>query len=322
MNTKLLKKLSVITEEERSILENPENFNLASYGLDKTNRIDSRKLLQSGNTIQIRPHTRFIYFPPHKHNYIEMVYMCSGNTVHKVNNDKIKLKTGEILLLGKDALHQVEKAGENDIAVNFIILPEFFERAAEMLGKDENLVMDFLLSCLFPKSKSVNYLHFEVSDILPVQNLVENLIWTVIENEPNRRRIQQTTLGLLMLALANYTDKLSVKRNDADGFRAEVLRYIEENYKEASLTVLSYNMGVNMSAVSKRISRLFGCTFKELLKSKRLSQAEFLLKNTDLPVNDIIISVGYENISYFFRCFKDKYGVSPATFRSRSKNVE
>lgn len=322
MDAGLLNYLSVITAEEKRILKDPDNLDLSSYGLGKSNRVDSRRLLQSGKTIQIRPHTRFVHFPAHRHNYIEMVYMCSGQTQHLVDRNRITLKTGELLILNRNALHEVERAGEKDIAVNFIILPEFFDRAAEMLGKEDNLVVEFLLSCLFPKNKSVSYLHFEVASVLPIHNLLENLIWTIAKNEPNKRRIQQTTLGLLMLELANHTDRLKVPRNDGNGFSAELLKYIEENYKSATLSEFSSVMGINFSAVSKRITRQFGCAFKDLLKMKRLSRAEYLLKNTDLSVNEIILSVGYENASYFFRCFKEKNGVSPAEFRLLYRNVQ
>lgn len=318
MDKNLLSSLSVITEEEKRILIDPGNLDLSSYGLGKTNRVDSRKLLQSGKTIRIRPHTRFVHFPEHKHNYIEMVYMCSGQTVHIVDKNTICLKTGELLLLNRNALHEVHKAGEKDIAVNFIILPEFFDRAAEMLGKEDNLVVDFLLSCLFPKNDSMSYLHFAVSDVLPIQNLLENLIWTIVKNEPNKRRIQQTTLGLLMLELANHTAHLNVSEK-GNGFSAKVLSYIEENYKTASLYELADSMGMNFSAVSKRISRQFNCTFKDLLQAKKITQAEFLLKNTDLPISEIIVSVGYENASYFFRQFKLKKGMSPADYRRKSR---
>ncbi|MEE0946483.1 MAG: AraC family transcriptional regulator [Acutalibacteraceae bacterium] len=315
MDKSLLDRLSVVTSEEKEILKDPARLNLSKYGLNKSMVVNCHRLLQSGKTIEIRPHTRFVDFPAHKHNYIEMVYMCSGKTVHMVDYEQIVLNKGELLILNRDALHEVKKADKDDIAVNFIILTEFFDRAAQMLGKEDNLVVDFLLSCLFQDNKSLNFMHFKVGDVLPIQNLLENLIWTIVENEPNKRRIQQTTLGLLLLSLANHTDKLKTDNDNSYGFKNVVLRYVEENYKTAKLSELADILGMNFSAVSKRVTRQFGCTFKDLIMSRRLSQAEFLLKNSNLPINQIVLSIGYENVSYFYRCFKEKYGVSPATFR-------
>ena len=55
-----------------------------------------------------------------------MIYMCSGQTTHIVNDKTIVLSEGEILLLSQNSVQEILPAGENDIAVNFIILPEFF----------------------------------------------------------------------------------------------------------------------------------------------------------------------------------------------------
>lgn len=51
------------------------------------------------------------------------------------------------------------------------------------------------------------------------------------------------------------------------------------------------------------------------MQEKRLAQAAFLLKNTDRNVDDIAGAVGYENMGYFHRLFKDVFGVSPRHYR-------
>lgn len=93
--------------------------------------MDAGKLLERGKLIDIRLHTRFIRFPAHSHNYVEMIYMCQGSTVHTINGDRIELKTGELLILNQNAVQEIEPAGRDDIAVNFLILPEFLTRRCE-----------------------------------------------------------------------------------------------------------------------------------------------------------------------------------------------
>ena len=55
---------------------------------------------------------------------------------------------------------------------------------------------------------------------------------------------------------------------------------------------------------------------KELLQKKRLNKAVQLLVETKLSVSNIIAGVGYDNASYFFRIFKERYGMSPKEYRS------
>ncbi len=130
MQKELLEQLQEITEEERAILNGRQDVEKERYTSGRNFVIDSRKLLQKGRLIEIRPHTRFVHFPRHSHNYVEMVYMCGGSTTHIINDrERITLQEGDLLFLNQNATQEILPAGENDIAVNFIILPEFFDHA-------------------------------------------------------------------------------------------------------------------------------------------------------------------------------------------------
>ena len=51
------------------------------------------------------------------------------------------------------------------------------------------------------------------------------------------------------------------------------------------------------------------------MQEKRLSQAAWLLRNTERNVDEIARAVGYENMTYFHRLFRDRYGQSPRAYR-------
>ena len=53
----------------------------------------------------------------------------------------------------------------------------------------------------------------------------------------------------------------------------------------------------------------------ELVQTKRLNQAAYLLENTALSVLEIGLAVGYDNQSYFHRIFQKKFGVTPKKYR-------
>ncbi len=133
--------------------------------------------------------------------------MCSGSTRHLINGSEVLLGTGELLFLSQTATQEIFPAGYDDIAVNFIILPEFFGQPLDMIGTEDNMLRTFIIECLKNGSQNVHYLHFKVADILPIQNLVENLIWTLHNKQPNKRSSNQVTMGLLFLQLMNYIDK-------------------------------------------------------------------------------------------------------------------
>ena len=118
----------------------------------------------------------------------------------------------------------------------------------------------------------------------------------------------------MFLQLLNHTDLLDFKR-PADTLLAQVLKYIEENYLDGSLEELAKILHYDFYNLSREIKRISGKTYTELLQEKRLSQAMFLLKTTDMNVADISVSVGYDNVSYFHRIFNKHTGLSPRSFR-------
>lgn len=321
MNKALLERLSVITDEERAILDGGR-LDMSTYTDSMPSLVDSQKLLEAGKLFTIRPNTRFIAFPKHSHNYIEMIYMCSGSQKHVINESaELTLKAGEILLLNQHASHRTGITDFNDIAINLIILPQFLNTAVEMIGSD-NKISEFIFSGLTGRGHEISYMHFNVSDILPVQNLMENLIWSVVNKQPNRRNINQVTMGLLFLQLLGCTDLLITgeSRTVASSVVMAALAEIEQNYSHAMLNNVAEHCNVSAAYVSSVVKAATGKTFKENLMEKRLSKAAELLKKTAFPVNDIIVMVGYENTSYFYRIFNEKYGMSPKSYRLNKDN--
>ena len=216
MQARILCHLQQITPEEQRILDGQQDICKDLYTSQKDFVIDSQKLLKKGRLIEIRPHTRFAHFPKHRHNYVEMVYMCSGSTTHIINDtNRIVLNEGDLLLLNQNVTQEILPASEHDIAVNFIIHPEFLDRPFSMM-EQENVLRDFMISTLSQDDSMSSYLHFQAKEILPVQNLMENMIWTLINKDAGTNTINQTTMGLLFMNLSLFTD--AINKNNPNQF--------------------------------------------------------------------------------------------------------
>lgn len=320
MNEELLAYFRQVTEEEKTILNSGQNIDRDLYMQGKSNTINAKKLLAAGKLITIRPHTRFIHFPEHTHDYVEVVYMCVGHTTHVVNGKRIELQQGELLLLNQKATHEVYRAEKDDIAINFIVLPIFFNRVLTAVGEEQTPLRRFLVDCLCGQDTGDGYLHFAVSHIQSVQNLMENLLLILLDEPSNNLNISQMTMALLFLQLMAHTESLrEPTQENAVMFR--VLEYVESNYLQGSFKELAERMHYDSSWLSREIKRKTGKTYTRLVQEKRLSQAAFLLKNTDRNVSDISVAVGYENISYFHRIFTERYGKSPRKYRLQEKTL-
>ncbi len=317
MKEELLEKLRPITEEERKILEEKKEIQKDIYTATEEFTIDARKMLEKGRVIDIRTHTRFIPFPKHSHNFIEILYMCEGHTFHKIDSlTDIELKAGELLFLNQLSSHEISEGEAKDIGINFIILPQFFDQVLPLLPRNNELA-EFVMQGLNKKGIGNNYLHYQVSEVLPVQNLVENMVWNLLHRPENHRRMNEMMMATLFMQLSLHTDKLAKYDTDIyqDVFAPEILKYIEEEYKDATLEELAGEMNVALSTASKIVKKSTGMTFKELLQRKRLMQAANLLEHTKLPITEIIERVGYDNTSYFHRIFRETYQMSPKEYR-------
>lgn len=321
MRDELYNKISVITDEEAAILGGENTIQSSLYtttvASPKDFTIDSKKLLEKGRLIEVRPHTRFVHFPNHKHNYVELIYMASGSTTHIVNGtDTIVLEEGDLLFLNQNAAHEILPAGQEDIAINFIILPEFFDRSISMI-EQENILRDFLLEALSGSTSFYSYLMFSAKDIPPVLNLLENMIWTIFSKNKNTNTINQTSMGLLLMNLSVYADQLnSIIPDQYEQTQIfTILKYIETHYKTGTLAEISAQIKQPTYYVSRLLKKHLNKNFKELLQERKLQQSAYLLSQSTLSVEQIMEAIGYDNSSYFYNKFKEKYGLTPREYR-------
>ena len=318
MSQEMLKELLQITEEEKLILEQRMSVNKELYTSKANFIIESEKFLNKGKMIAVRKHTRFIEFPLHKHDYIEVNYVLSGELEQIVGGRPITLKKGELLLLNQHIDHEIKACGKEDIIINIIIRPEFFEFIFSFLSSD-NIVSDFLINSLFNHTQNGQFLYFKVGESVSIQNLVGKMVHEIMYPSAFSESEIKLYMGLFLLELIKNADKV-VRNKEASKQQyliVESLKYIEGNLKEASLYELADQLNQSYYGLSKTIKKVTGHTFKELLQERRLTKARELLKMTDLPITSIIEEVGYDNISYFYRIFKTKYGLTPKELKSK-----
>lgn len=318
MNQELLSILEQVTEEEQEYQKGSKEIQKKRYTTDRDFTVESNKMLEKGQFLSVRPHTRFVHFPLHKHDYIEVFYVCRGTVTHKVLGEQVAVGEGELLLLGRNTAHEILPAGREDIGINLIVLPEFFDIAFHMIGKN-NVLADFLVDSLRKEGGKGCYLYFQVSKCLQIQNLMENILYSLVYKQGNEEKINQITMGLLFLNLLNHTK--SIRESAPNQYKNMILaaatRYIQQNYKTATLTELCDIMNQPLSSLSRMIKETTGSTFKALLMERRMEKAEELLIHTKLPFNDIVAAVGYENNSYFYRKFYETHHMTPKEFRKQ-----
>lgn len=321
LSEEILKKLISLSEEEINILEGDERIDSSIYHDEKNNIIDINKLLLPGEMISIRKHTRFIDYPEHSHNYLELIYVFSGTMVQVIGGKEVTLNAGEFSLSNCNVSHKIKKAYENDIIFNFIIRTEFFDYISTLIDS-YNTVFNFILDALYSNTGNEQTMIFRVSKNEAIKNLIENIITTLYSNEPSKNIKIKLLVGLLLTEFTNNIDDVELlKSNSYDSMiNIKILEYISKDYKEGSLAAISKILHQPTYKICKIIKKYTGCTFKQLIQETRLNKAENLLLSTNMPINDIMYEVGYENVTYFYKIFKEKYSSTPNEYRKTYKN--
>ncbi len=101
----------------------------------------------------------------------------------------------------------------------------------------------------------------------------------------------------------------------------KIKNYIDINYMDINISVkqIADIIGLNKRYMTRIFKEETGLTIIEYIIEKRMSEAARLLKNKKLMINEIAFLTGYSDPYYFSKTFKQKYNMSPSTFRSTLK---
>jgi AraC-like DNA-binding protein len=108
--------------------------------------------------------------------------------------------------------------------------------------------------------------------------------------------------------LMSYAEKLLVN----------VTHIIEANLADSdfNVNILCEKAGVGQKQLYRKIKQLTGMTTIEYIKSIKLKKAAILLASGKFTVSEVMYMVGFNNHSYFAKCFYTQFGVHPNQYRS------
>ena len=109
------------------------------------------------------------------------------------------------------------------------------------------------------------------------------------------------------------------KENEDDRFLKKVMNTIEANISnpEFSVEQLSEDIGMSSTHLYRKLKSLTNLSANEIIKKYRLKKASLLLKNKEGNISEIMYEVGFSNLSYFSKCFKNEFGLTPKEYQLR-----
>lgn len=310
LNSEIHDSLLAYTERELEILH-------ANYQFSHKFKSRMERRFFKDNYIYIEKQTRFTKVPQHSHGFIELIYIYQGQMQQNVNGIPMTLRKGEIMILNQFASHEIDAAGDDDIIINFIIKTEFFGKLMSLFDED-NLISDFILASINGKYRYGEHIHFKVGDVDAIQSIMHVIISEIYSTNKLKEVRVNFLVGLLLTELLSNIESSDYHINGTynESISTAVLKYIDENYKVATLNEISRRLNQPNYKVSKLLKDFTGRNFSELLIEKRLDVLTHLLKHTNHSIIDVINLTGYENATHCYKIFKNKYGMSIKEYRN------
>ena len=246
-------------------------------------------------------------FPPHRHDFTELVLAYSGSGIHAADGQSRCVARGDVILVPRGSEHAYVEAGSLSY-VNVI-----FDSAVAL---DDPLSEGVSLAPSLEKGSGVVYFSLSASALGESLALVNRIDQELFRKEAG--------YGLMAKALfiqlwAHLSREREWGRSDGESSESRVRRLADRLARVPSL-----GLSVDEMAAEARTSpRNFRREFKRItgesplarVSRLRIDEAKGLLGETDKTVTQIALLVGFEDPAYFARAFRRAEGLSPKAYR-------
>lgn len=263
------------------------------------------------------------YCPPftHRLDFIKIMYVLRGSFILNIpQSSSITLTEGQFVLVPPFFEQSVFSYHDEDIVLNIFMRATTFETAFSPLLTVSDAYSEFFWNALYGKKDS-RFILFKCQKDLSLENEILRMC-DVFEAGGTGSSFLLSCLVSTFLANALYSHSgsmqlMSGERKNGDSRFTALMQYIHTHYSTVTLGELASVFNLSEAHLCRYIKSETGVSLSALLKDFRLCRAALLLKNTDLSIEDIMYEIGYTDVSYFYKIFKARFGMTPGSYKNR-----
>lgn len=270
-----------------------------------------------GLNISINRNSRYSPVPMHTHDYLEMSYVYSGTVPETIGHTRITMQTGQVLLLDTNEPHAIGLLQENDILINLHLSKKYLHENLFRHLSRESILADFFVNALTKNASHERFILFHSENSRRIPLFFNELLCECYDPSVNSADVAANLIGLIIAELINVyeTDLFQNEINAGDISVVPIIHYIGANFRTCTRKGVADLFHINEKYLTALLKKHTGMTYKQLVLSQRLKYAAKLLANTTMPIADVAAECGYENLNFFYRKFREEYGVSPKVYR-------
>lgn len=254
----------------------------------------------------------------HNHNCFELAYMYRGSCTNYFENERFLMKEGDILLLNPSVKHEIRTSGPHDILVNLIIEPVLFEKFMSSLLSGNQLMLNFFASYIYNVGQSRDYLYFNQIKDKTAYRMLHALLLEYCEQPVYWQNVCESLLSVLLSRLSMaYSEQIGLDPASSENSSAiiDILSFMREHCVDAKLETVAKEFNYSPGHITRLVKQHTGKTFIEVMQNFRLEKVKQYLVSTDLSAEKIARLTRYNDVSYLYKLFKKKYGLTLSEYR-------
>lgn len=269
----------------------------------------------------------------HQHGFFEMMYVISGTVSQNIEENSYVYHKGDFCLLN----HYVRHSEHTDTSADVLFLGLSDEFFMDIIKNDiridekghiisnNNPIYDMMLAFNKKQKYQKQYYDFRPavnSDQinLILKQLFENIIQETQNRQPGFMMMVQGLISRIFSYILN-PDYYSYTQITLSGNIDEYLYYklqdiLQNTHGRISRQELSEKLNYSpdhLNCVSKKYT---GMSLLKFGRTYTLKEAAHLLSKTNLSISKIMAELGFSNSNYFYKLFKEQFGVSPNEYRN------
>lgn len=245
----------------------------------------------------------------HWHEFYELELVIDGEATQKLNGTTYTLSKGDIYMLTPSDFHEIlikESIPFNVVNVKF----------------SDSFIDEELLDILFASNSSpLASLPIEKYDFFysELNTIIDEISNKKADSQLFIRNIFQRLLLEFNRSVATQSKPAS-QQEDIKGFVRKAIIYLNHNFRyNVTLEQVSKYVHVSPNYLSKCFHEATGVPFQNYISELRLAFAKDLIASSELPITEIALAAGFNNLSSFIRAFKELYSVTPGDYRKLCK---
>ena len=255
----------------------------------------------------------------HHHDYYELIYVIRAHYVNLFGSDQMDIRKGEWLLMNRNVIHGEESTG--DVCLLQIHIPQAdMGIILEQMKSSEELATFFAEKTPGRNTANMEYLIFRPKSAdTKVDELTGQLITAQVWRYPGSVLIVR---GLMTAIFSFLDDRGLYEFHDVtyEIYQKRLLflgleNWLEKRLWDFDIQEMERDFGYTYSYLRHLVKDCTGESITAYCTEHKLNHAAQLLSTTDLSVQQILEKLNYNNKTYFYRLFRDKYGVSPTEYR-------